>query len=342
MKNIVIFSDGTCNESDDSYVTNIYKLYKMVERRTERQVAFYDPGVGTNFFKVAGAAFGTGISENIQECYDFIVDHYESGDKIFLFGFSRGAYTIRSLGGMISKAGILKRKFRNMTEETFDIYKRKNNENDAKNFKETYCWPGSDKMGNILDIHFIGVWDTVCALGFPLNAIQSLNPFSHRWYGFHNDKLSTHVKYGYQALSIDDQRKVFKPKIWDETKKVKGQTIEQVWFSGVHSNIGGGYRRSGLSDITLEWITKKAEHAGLLLWKDYHNKVLITPNSDGKIYDSCSGLGKIYVKKIRDIPTGSRIHTTVFNRINNKESLYNPTNIPTNSQHWDNDGPVEA
>ena len=119
-------------------------------------------------------------------------------------------------------------------------------------------------------------------------------------------------------------------KFWDERNKIKGQTIEQIWFAGVHSNIGGGYRRSGLSDITLEWMTKKATDAGLLLWPDHRNKVLISPNHDGKIYP----------KKIRKIPTGSRIHTTVFSRIDNKESLYNPSNIPSDFKLWNNYGPV--
>jgi len=285
-KNIVIFSDGTCNESDDSYVTNVNKLYQMVKRHDKEQVAFYDKGVGTNAFKITGAAFGVGISTNIQECYDFIVDNYEPDARIFLFGFSRGAFTVRSLGGMISKVGILKRSFRNRTDEVFDIYKRKKNNNNAKVFRQTYCWPINDNMGHTSDIHFIGVWDTVCALGFPLSKVRSLNPFSHRWHGFHDHKLSAHVKYGYQALSIDDQRKVFKPVIWDETKKIEGQTIEQVWFAGVHSNIGGGYRRSGLSDITLDWMKKKAVKAKLKLWTDYSDRVLISANHNGKIYDS--------------------------------------------------------
>ncbi|MEA1953660.1 MAG: DUF2235 domain-containing protein [Campylobacterota bacterium] len=344
MKNIVIFSDGTCSESDDTYVTNVLKLYKMIERRTEKQVAFYDPGVGTNWLKITGSAFGVGISKNIQECYSFIVDYYEPGDKIYLFGFSRGAYTVRSLGGMINKVGILKRKFRdidNIDDKVYDIYKRKNNDKDAEDFNSNFCWTKTDNEGHINDIHFIGVWDTVSALGFPLSKVNSLNPFSYRWYGFHNKTLSPHVKYAYQALSIDDQRKIFGPEIWNETNEVQGQTIEQVWFTGVHSNIGGGYRRSGLSDITLQWMSKKAKEAGLILWDNHHKKVLITPESGGKIYDSCSGFGQIYIKKLRDIAIDSRIHTSVFERIDNDELNYNPKNIPNSFQKWDDDGLVK-
>ena len=93
-KNIAVFPDGTCNESDKGYPTNIYKLYQAIERRTDNQVAFYDPGVGTNLYKVTGSALGTGISKNIRECYEYIVDVYKPGDNIYLFGFSRGAYGI--------------------------------------------------------------------------------------------------------------------------------------------------------------------------------------------------------------------------------------------------------
>jgi uncharacterized protein (DUF2235 family) len=342
MKHIVIFADGTCNESDKGYATNVRKLYQMVERRTKRQLAFYDPGVGTNFYKVTGAAFGVGISKNIQECYDFIVDYYRPGDRIFLFGFSRGAYTVRSLGGMIRKTGILKREYRKLTDEAFDLYKAKENDAEAKRFKADFCWPETDEAGRKTDVYFIGVWDTVSALGIPLTAVRSLNPFSRRLYGFHDAKLSPDVPYGYQALSIDDERKIFRPEIWDESEKSAEQTIEQVWFAGVHSNVGGGYRRSGLSDITLHWMVKKAVDAGLLLWEDHDKKVLTYADPDGKLYDSRSGLGRIYLKKVRPIPQGARIHKTVFERIGNAENLYDPAHLPDDYRLWDDDGEVNA
>jgi len=334
-KNIVVFADGTRNEVDEGYATNVLKLYQMVERRTERQVAFYDPGVGTNFFKILGSAFGVGISKNIQECYEYIVDYYQPGDKIFLFGFSRGAYTVRSLAGMIKKVGILERKSRHLSNRAFKIYKRKNNQDEAKFFRKQNCWSQKDEEGDFRDVYFIGVWDTVSALGFPLKAVRSLNPFSARWHGFHDDVLSEHVKYGYQALSIDDERKIFHPEIWDESIKHEKQTIEQVWFAGVHSNVGGGYRRSGLSDITLEWMTQKSQSAGLLLWDDYMKKVLISPDPQGKIYDPRSGFGKVYIKEKRSIAENSRIHISVFNRKDDEDSLYDPKNLPNDYILWD-------
>jgi uncharacterized protein (DUF2235 family) len=246
MKNIVIFSDGTCNDSDKGYPTNVLKIYKAVQRRIKQQVAFYDPGVGTNFYKVTGAAFGTGISTNIRQCYEFLIDVYHPGDKIYLFGFSRGAYTVRSLAGMIHKTGILKRVNRTLIEQAFRLYKKKDNQEKAERFLADYCWQ-AEPGGKLPAVYFIGVWDTVSALGLPFMAWKSLNPWSARLNGFHDALLHDEVKFGYQALSIDDQRKIFKPELWDDSNVPEGQTIKQVWFSGVHSNVGGGYRRSGLS-----------------------------------------------------------------------------------------------
>lgn len=337
MKNIVIFSDGTCNETDEGYPTNVLKLYKMIERRSERQVAFYDPGVGTGIYKVTGAAFGVGISKNIRECYEFLIDYYEPGDKIYLFGFSRGAYTARSLGGMIKKSGILRRNFRNLSDKAFEVYKNRDNDRVARTFKAGYCWPTTEEFNH--DVYFVGVWDTVSALGFPLAAAHSLNPLSQRWYGFHDARLSEDVTFGYQALSIDDKRKIFKPELWDE-HPVAGQTIEQVWFAGVHSNIGGGYRRSGLSDISLEWMARKARDAGLHFWPKTQKPVLMSPDPDGKIYDSRSGFGKIYTKADRIIPAGSCIHKSVFERLANEDSLYKPTNLPDRFVICDNEGVI--
>ncbi len=326
-KNIVIFSDGTCNESDKGYPTNVLKLYQAVERRTVRQVAFYDPGVGTDIFKITGAAFGVGISANIRQCYEFLIDFYRPGDRIYLFGFSRGAFTVRSLAGMIHKTGILKRINRARINRAFKIYKGKDNQEEAERFIRKYCWQeGGD--GRPPAVYFIGVWDTVSALGVPFAAVKSLNPFSARWYGFHDARLHREVRYGYQALSIDDQRKVFKPEIWDESNIPQGQTMEQVWFAGVHSNVGGGYRRTGLSDITLRWMIDRSTDAGLLFWDDYGRRVLMLPNPHGKLYDSRSGLGRVYIKAVRKIPANAKIHHTVFERMENPENLYHPENIP--------------
>lgn len=340
-KNIVIFSDGTCNESDKGYPTNVLKLYNAAQRRCKHQVSFYDPGVGTDLFKITGAAFGVGISANIRQGYEFLMDYYRPGDKIFLFGFSRGAYTVRSLAGMVHKSGILRREHRDRIGQAFKLYKKKDNEDEVNGFRKQYCW-GKVQDNRYPSVYFIGVWDTVGALGIPFAAVKSLNPFSDRWYGFHDTSLHEDVGYGYQALAVDDRRKVFHPILWDEKKTDTStkQTMEQVWFAGMHSNVGGGYRRTGLSDITLEWMIGKAEKAGLLFWEDYRRIVLMLPDANGKIYDSRSGFGKLYIKAVRKIPDNSRVHTSVFERMKDEENLYHPVNIPDTVIVCDNEGPV--
>lgn len=339
MKNIVIFTDGTCQESDKGYPTNVYKLYQAVKRRSHEQVAFYDPGVGTDFHKITGAAFGIGISSNIQQCYEFLVDYYKEGDQVYLFGFSRGAYTARSLAGMVAKVGILKKEHRNQSNRAFKLYKKKNNKLDVTDYRSQNCWQ-NDGTGRRPAIYFIGVWDTVSALGFPLAAVNSLNPLSARWHGFHDAVLHEDVTYGYQALAIDDRRKVFKPELWTEDI-IPGQVVEQVWFVGMHSNVGGGYRRTGLSDITLEWMITKARKAGLLLWDNFTDKVLMRPDPQGKLYDSREGVGKLYLPKKRELPNGSKIHKSVFDRIANPASFYLPENLPENCTIYDETNEVE-
>lgn len=338
-KNILVFSDGTCNDTDEGYPTNVYKLYQMVVRRDPQQVAFYDPGVGTNLFRVSGAAFGVGISKNIREGYEFIVDYYQPGDRIFLFGFSRGAYTARSLAGMIQKSGILKRGHSELIGQAYDLYKQRDNQDEAAQFQQSYCWLDSDNEGSRPAVHLIGVWDTVSALGFPLAPVRSLNPLSRRWYGFHDARLHENVAHGYQALSIDDQRKIFHPQLWEE-RNLEGQVMEQVWFSGVHSNIGGGYRRSGLSDLALEWMVAKAVAAGLLLWDNHPQRVLRSADAKGKIYDSRAGLGKVYLPQLRTIPDGAQIHESVIERMEDADCRYTPQNLPTAYQVVNNEGPV--
>lgn len=214
-----------------------------------------------------------------------------------------------------------------MIDQAFNLYKSKNNAHKVKKFINKYCW-GVLPTGGLPAVYFTGVWDTVSALGIPFSAVRSLNPFSARWYGFHDAKLHKEVKYGYQALAIDDQRKVFAPELWDESDIPEGQTIEQVWFAGMHSNVGGGYRRTGLSDITLHWMIGKARQAGLHFWEDYQRKVLMLPNPDGKMYNSRSGIARAYIKAVRVIPDNAKIHESVFQRIENSDNLYAPENIP--------------
>jgi uncharacterized protein (DUF2235 family) len=174
-KNIVIFSDGTGQEGGKGNNTNVYKLFNMVEDRTSRQIAFYDRGLGTGWRKITGNGAGMGISKNIKECYEFIFANYEAGDQIYLFGFSRGAATVRSLSGFIDMFGILPKSRPELIKKAWKIYKIKAGKKEKK--KEKQEWRRNVKAKQFVEKHhtmwckikFVGVWDTVAALGIPLS-----------------------------------------------------------------------------------------------------------------------------------------------------------------------------
>ena len=292
-RNILIFSDGTGQEGGKGFNSNVYKLFNMVEDRTGKQIAFYDPGIGTNMQKVTGLGGGMGISRNIMQCYEFLLDNYQAGDNIFLFGFSRGAATVRSLSGFIHLFGVLPKCRKDLIQKAYNIYKISNSakrEKKAKEFiaKHHTMW---------VKIKFIGVWDTVAALGVPfkaINAIINFIPFFRN--DFHDLRLSASVENAFHALAIDEQRKTFAPELWD-TQLHPGQTIEQVWFPGSHTDIGGGYKESGLSDVTLLCMIRKAQKYGLLIYKGHGVK--IEPDVNGVIHNSRKGSAKMFRKKRR-------------------------------------------
>lgn len=312
-KNIVVFSDGTGQEGGVGNPTNVYKLFNMIEDRTANQISFYDRGLGTDWRRVTGSAFGLGISHNIQECYQFIFENYEAGDQIFLFGFSRGAFTVRSLAGFIHNIGMLPKSRVDLIKPAYKIYQIKNEQvrkARAKAFvaKHHTMW---------CKIKFIGVWDTVGALGAPypwLDAIVS-RFFKHN---FHDTTFSQAVESGYHALSIDDDRLVFHPTLWDEKTNLKeDQVVEQVWFGGVHTDVGGGFEVPGtraLSDISLEWMVKKAEAKGLLIYPGH--QLLTKPSAQARLHDT----PRFYRKSSRtntkglDKLKGLKVHQSVLDR----------------------------
>lgn len=274
MKRIITCSDGTWNKINPDTSTNVIKIYNSIcKEETDKfgtkiqQVKTYDEGVGTGYTlkdKLFGGATGSGIDKNIKDLYVFIMLNYEPGDQLFLFGFSRGAYTARSLAGLIRNSGILKPQHIQLVDKAYDLYRDKND----------YSAPDSDLMTAFRNcyaiedntpIHFIGVWDTVGSLGIPLPWYR-LNNFQK--YKFHDVKLSSYVKYAYHALAIDENRKLFEPTLWIQSDTTinnpdNNQVLEQRWFAGCHSNVGGGYQDSFLSNIALQWMIDKASGANL-------------------------------------------------------------------------------
>jgi uncharacterized protein (DUF2235 family) len=324
-KNIVVFSDGTNQEGGEGSPTNIYKIYRMLENRTPDQISFYDRGLGTGWRKLSGNALGSGISKNIKECYQFIFDDFESGDQIFLFGFSRGAATVRSLSGFIHLFGLLPKSRPELIDQAWKIYKvkdRVSREEKAKNFlsKHHNMWAR---------IKFLGVFDTVAALGVPSKFIsRAMDRIPSMKHKFHNFDLSESVENAYQALSIDDERKTFHPLIWNPRIR-NYQNMEQVWFSGVHTDVGGGYPEQGLSDISLEWMLAKAQANGLKIFPNHNVK--IAPDVNGTMHDPFGGLmpwrrkERFWDSKIHSKP---QVHNSVFNRSLDKQNKSNSNYEP--------------
>lgn len=273
VKRLVVCCDGTWAKPDNKHVTNVEKIARTIQIDPTRaggitQLVYYISGVGAGSFaadRLLGGAFGFGLSHNVIACYRFLAQNFEPDDEIFILGFSRGAYTARSLAGMIAKVGLLTR--RSLVEERLrdavHLYQReKLVEGDfgasIEEFRHDHC--------NTPRLRFLGVFDTVGALGVP--------GFRWRTPRFHDVQLSTQVDCARQALAIDEARLIFAPTLWEVPAgsppgtSTENERVKQVWFEGAHSDIGGGYDETGLSDTTLLWMMREARSMGLIFDAD--------------------------------------------------------------------------
>lgn len=332
-KRIAICCDGTWNTPDekegDTLSTNIVKMAHAIKPRDAKgieQVIFYDRGVGTSrgTDQLLGGAFGVGLSQNIEDAYRFLVDNYVEGDELFLFGFSRGSYTARSLAGVIRNCGLLKKLHSDKFHTAYEIYRSRKPEDKpdgagAAAFIKKFSRP-------IDKIQFIGVWDTVGALGIP----GLFNFVGKELFEFHDVTLSKIVVNAYHALALDERRQPFLPTLWEQNANAPNQTLEQVWFAGVHSNIGGGYSECGLSDISFTWMAGKAQACGLELDPEYI-KGHIAPNPGGVLRDSLSLFYRVFGRGDRSIPAGGKykqkIHKSAVDRMNRPSLKYKPDNL---------------
>jgi hypothetical protein len=264
MKRLVICCDGTWNRPDSPHVTNIEKIARTVHTDLAatdgvQQLVLYLPGVGVGYHvdRLLGGAFGLGLFGNVLAGYRFLALNYEPGDEIFVLGFSRGAYTARSLAGMVAGVGLLTRRalIDEKLPEAVARYQRLDPANgrpgqSATEFRHDYCHPETP-------IEFLGVFDTVGALGVP-GAMR-------RRHQFHDVRLSDAVRCARQALAVDEPRMKFEPCLWDATDSdTEDERVRQVWFEGCHSDIGGGYAETGLSDTALLWMVAEANKQGLV------------------------------------------------------------------------------
>jgi uncharacterized protein (DUF2235 family) len=281
-KRIVIACDGTWNRPDQvhgdevtpSNVTKIALAVADSDGETEQRV-FYERGVGTGgvLDRIGGGAVGIGLSHNVLAAYRFLAQHYVPGDDLYFFGFSRGAFTARSLAGLIGNCGILRPEHIDAIDDAFALYRSRAestrpSSNEARLFRRTYAYreePRESEHPYVEDrtpIRFLGVWDTVGALGIPIPAPvpkKAREYLSRRW-SFHDVQLGSHVWHAAHAMAIDERRRPFEPTPFErQADAPPAQTIEQAWFAGVHSDVGGGYPDPRLADITLLWMANRAE-----------------------------------------------------------------------------------
>ena len=358
-------SDGTGNQDIKNRGTNVFKLYEAVDIQghktdgnNKQQVAFYDDGVGTSripFVKFLGGACGWGFSRNVKKLYHELINVYEEEDSIYLFGFSRGAYTVRALAGFIQWCGIINKEEENIDKKIDKSWSEFKRETFSRNYFSTrrgFIPPEKDEKtifretvqrreqyneinpNQKIIIKFIGVWDTVGAIGVPSDVLRAIiNFFYPIW--FSDNTLGRDIESACHALSIDDERRTFYPELWNE-KDGKEERIKQVWFAGVHSNVGGGYPKQGMSLVTLDWMMNEATKAGLRFIDNDICFVKKHQDVHDKLYDSRSGAGLYYRWEPRDISKiceehkikTPKIHISVFERIACGTANYAPGNIP--------------
>jgi uncharacterized protein (DUF2235 family) len=327
-KNIAIFADGTGNSSAKFNRTNVWRLYQTLDTTSSaplRQLAYYHDGVGTSSFRplaLLGGAFGWGLKRNLLDMYMFICRNYVPGDRIYLFGFSRGSFTVRVLAGCIAQEGLVKysgddnleyqardayRSYRRTFDQTLSLVV-----NPLRNLRDgifsvwrrwTNCptYAEVKKNNHKPRIAFVGVFDTVAAYGTPIAEITRgidkwVWPLSMPDY-----ILSDRVDAARHALSLDDERDTFHPLLWDEFNSPDAGRIIQVWFAGVHSDIGGGYPDDTLSYIPLEWMLDEAVSANLVFVPSAVADIRRIAGGLGPLHDSRRGLAGYYRYQPRKI-----------------------------------------
>jgi uncharacterized protein (DUF2235 family) len=376
-KNIVLCCDGTGNEVEAN-LSNVLKLFRIL-RKNQDQIVFYDPGVGTisssdpwsrlksEALGVWGLLTGYGLDQNVLDAYRFLVETYTAGDHIFLFGFSRGAYTVRVLAGFLRLVGLLPRAQENLSGYALTAYKRAAEKSDFE-----IAWRFERIVSTRrVPIKFVGVWDTVSSVIVPrpdrlyLPSLQLL-PYT---------RTNSYVEIFRQAIAIDERRRMFRINRWIDPQDYKPnpfdpasatpQDIKQVWFAGVHADIGGGYAeaQSGTAKYPLGWLIDEAAQHGIQINSAMYNHLVLglaregetrsyaEPSVRTKLHNSMT-LGWLPLEVVpkrtkwrdwprrrslfgwyvpicepRRIDDGARIHYSVYERID-ADPTYRPPNLP--------------
>jgi uncharacterized protein (DUF2235 family) len=336
-RRLIVCCDGTWQDLDQGYPTNVVKMaqaIKLVDNQDIHQIVYYDEGLGTKqvdgsslidkLTKMMGGGLGFGIDHKIQNAYCFLCMNYEPGDEIYLFGFSRGAYTVRCLAGLIYNSGLPHREFVRKIPEAYEIYREKQDPKNAPDGNKAIAF--REKYGPQVPIKALCCWDTVASLGIP-DIVHSLHldeKFNER-YRFFDDKVNPTIENAIHAVAIDEIRKVF-----DVTRMESSQPnqVTQVWFPGAHGCIGGGSKKeSGLSDGALLWMIKQVEKLGLAL-DTTHVEDGINPNYATPFDNTPKFPFNLGSPNIREV-TGdfSDLHESVKQRWQDPSCHYRPKNL---------------
>lgn len=351
-KNIVICCDGTGEKLVSPRPSNVVKLYQALSQNAQ-QVTYYHAGIGTSaapgargwiarqWTRLLGLAFGYGLEDNIADAYRFLMQHFQPGDQVYLFGFSRGAYTVRALCGMLHLVGLLKPDSEAKINEAIRLIKGPLDLPKADQLKAASSIPCA--------LRFIGVWDTVSSVGWIYNAVHF--PYTN---AAHNPDLRT----ARHAVSIDERRAFFRANLFGPPAG-KTQDVKEVWFAGVHEDVGGGApeAESGLAQVTLQWMLCEAAAAGALFESATKTALLggsppnVRPDALATMHNSLDGvwpLCEIWPKVVhkqgpdgrwhrtlrlnlgrrREIPADSCIHQSVVQRLAAPAPHYDPSNLP--------------
>ena len=304
MKRLVICCDGTWQRLYGASLTNVALTARAVAPRDAKgnlQIVYYSAGVGASVDGVSlwQGMTGGDLDDNLLEAWLFITLNYEPGDELYLFGFSRGAYTVRSLAGLLRKCGVLRREHADKARTALQIYRQREisaDSEEAERFRVAHAiaWPRLARPFTSppidLSIRYLGVWDTVGSLGIP-----HLLPISiglNAQYKFHDTALSRSVEHARHAVAIDERRAAFTPTLWSNVSAFNTPgarpRVAQQWFPGDHGGVGGGAR--GLSNCALLWVLEGAERAGLTMAREPGSVISgcladidpISPPVDGK------------------------------------------------------------
>lgn len=312
-RNLVYVSDGTLSSLAPGCESNAGLLWRLLSELGPRagQMAGYDPGVqGQGFRRWFNAATGHGVSLTVREGYAFLASRYRPGDRIFLLGYSRGAYAVRSLAGLIGDVGLLRADAatEGRVNRAFRFYEAGLDSDVKLAFSAAHCHPHTP-------IAFLGVWDTVRALGLPYPVLSRLSPMATE---FHNHHLGDHIAAAAQALALDEDRTAFRPVLWQKKPGWTGQ-LEQVWFPGAHADVGGQVdtlpAARGLGNLSLRWMLERAEAAGLRLpadWRERH-----APDPAAPMVGARRGIARLFLvrrPRVVGAAPGEALHGSVAER----------------------------